>query len=269
MFLGSFPALNDEIATAMAEGRVGFSWQHVHSSSRISEILYSECFGRIVDSDGTIVTAGSFIPFVEAQGLISALDRYVINLAFDWLSEHPKAVLGCNLSAKSISEAADWCLLYDLLYRHRSLASRMVLEVSEKLPISVALQAADLIQSVRSLGYKIAIDDFGAGYSTAQSLFSIPVDIVKIDAFFVQQERASSEQILAHMVGLAACAAPIVVVEGIETYEQLDAARLAGATHVQGYLLSEPTEVPFIGQGVKLPRRSRFKSALTWPEPTS
>ncbi|WP_161939575.1 EAL domain-containing protein [Paramesorhizobium deserti] len=257
--------MNDEITQAMADGRVGFSWQHVHSVDKLSEILYSECFGRIIDSDGVVVTAGSLIPFMEAQGLLSALDRYIINLVFGWLSKHPKIVLGCNLSAKSISEAANWCRLYDLLYQHRSLAPRMVLEITEKLPVPVALQVADLIQSVRSLGYKIAIDDFGAGYSTAQSLFSIPVDIVKIDAFFVQQQLTSSEQILAHMVGLASCAAPIVVVEGIETCEQLEAAKSAGATHVQGYLLSDPAEFSFIGQKAKLSRRRRFKGDSIWP----
>ncbi|GAB1584222.1 EAL domain-containing protein [Phyllobacterium phragmitis] len=266
MFLGSFPALNDEIAKALVEGRVGFSWQHVYSTDNVTEILYSECLGRIVDSDGATVTAGSVLPFMEAHGLLSTLDRYIIDLAFDWLLKHPEMVLGCNLSAKSISEAANWCPLYDLLYRRRSLASRMVLEITEKLPVATALQAADLIQSVRSLGYRIALDDFGAGYSTAQSLFSIPSDIVKIDAFFVQQQRMSSERILAHMVGLASCAAPIVVVEGIETYEQLAAARSAGATHVQGYLLSEPTEVPFMGQKVKLPRRRGFKGNSISPQ---
>ncbi len=71
------------------------------------------------------------------------------------------------------------------------------------------------------------------------------VDIIKIDAFFVQlNRRLAADRVLHHMVGLASCAAPTIVVEGVETYEQLTLAKAAGATHVQGYLLSEPTLCP-------------------------
>lgn len=245
---GNLPPLNLEIATAMADGRIGFSRQPVHSSKKISEILYSECLARIIIPDGTVVAAGAFIPSAKAQDILSTLDRYIINLAFDWLSRQPKAVLGCNLSVKSISQKENWLPLYDLLYHYRSLAPRMILEITEELSVTTALRAANSIQSIRALGYRIAADDFGAGYSTPQLLLSIPIDIVKIDAFFVQQQRTSSEIFLANMISLAACVAPIVVVEGIETHEQLHAARLAGATHVQGYALSEPTELLFTGK---------------------
>lgn len=121
----------------------------------------------------------------------------------------------------------------------------MVLEVTENVPIAMRAQAAEMLSLARSLGCKIAIDDFGTRYSTAEALVSMPADIVKIDALFVRlQHWERAESFLTHLVGLASCVASEVVVEGIETDAQMQAARNAGATHVQGHLFCEPTLIP-------------------------
>jgi EAL domain-containing protein (putative c-di-GMP-specific phosphodiesterase class I) len=242
--LRNFNYFAGAVTEAMQEGRIGFSLQHVNSLEDAGDVLYSECLGRLVEPDGTVRTIGEFIAFLEATGRVAAFDRHMIGLAFEWLDGHPTRVLGCNVSAANIADERHWADLHDLLFRNRKMASRLVLEITESLPIATLPSAAEFLRSARALGYKIALDDFGTGYATPEALLSIPVDMVKVDAFFIQQGRGQARRFLHHIVGLASCVAPIVIVEGIETYAQLEAARAAGATHVQGFLLSEPTLVP-------------------------
>lgn len=232
---------------AAKQGRVGFSLQHVNSVADVGSVLYSECLGRLVKPDGEILTASEFIGYIEAAGRAAALDRHMLALAFDWLACNPSGDLGCNISVENISDERNRVLLFDLLSTNKSLASRLVLELTESLPISVLPAAARFLQSVRALGYRIAVDDFGTGFSTPEALLSLPVDIVKIDGFFVRLGRSDAERFLLHMVGLASCVAPVVIIEGVETYAQFQAAQAAGATHVQGFLLSEPTLTPLFG----------------------
>ena len=243
------------VTQAMQEGRIGFSLQHVNTVEETADVLYSECLGRLVERNGAVRTGEEFIAVLEAAGHIAAFDRYMVGLAFEWLECNPTGVLGCNISAENISDEGSWTALYELLSRNRKLASRLVLEITESLPITTLPAAAEFLQSARVLGYRIAADDFGTGHSTPESLLSIPVDIVKLDAFFIGRGRGQGKDFLQHMVSLASCVAPTVVIEGIETYAQLEAARRAGATHVQGFLLSEPTLFPvYCGQAMPMPK---------------
>ncbi|WP_150852044.1 EAL domain-containing protein [Sinorhizobium arboris] len=230
---------------AMRQGRIGFSVQQVNYVDDHHEVLYSECLAGLLKLDGSVITAGEFLPALEASAYAPELDRCILGLAFEWLSNSACGSLGCNVSSLNFSSGEQRAMLYDQLHRNRSLAPRLVLEITESAPMIEKFGAAELIQDFRKLGYRVAIDDFGTGFWTPEAIFSVAVDIIKIDAFFVQLDgRLNADRLLHHMVGLASCVAPTIVVEGIETYEQLTLARAAGATHVQGYLLSEPPLFP-------------------------
>lgn len=234
-----------KILKAMQRGRIGFSLQQINSVSEGEQALYSECLGRLIEPNGGIVDSNEFMANLECSGNAPAFDRHMLALAFAWLSSNANGALGVNISGENLFNTKHWTRLYDQLYGYRSLASRLVLEISEISPSGFLSTANEFIQDLRLLGYKVAIDDFGTGLCTPESLFSIAVDIVKIDAFFVRdQMRRDVERFLNHIVGLAACAAPVVVVEGVETYCQFKLAKQAGCTHVQGFLLSEPTLSP-------------------------
>ncbi|PDT80139.1 EAL domain-containing protein [Sinorhizobium sp. BJ1] len=233
-------------ARAMRHGRIGFSLQQVNAVNDSSEVLYSECLGRFVEPDGTVRTRGEFSALPEAAAVDRVFGLDLLDLAFEWLACHPLDVLGCDISAENMADERSCMVLHDLFSRHSALATRMVLEVTENLPLKTLPVAADLLKSARSIGYRIAIDKFGTG-----NALSIPADLVKIDACFPQHSRGDAAPILRDMVALASYAVSIVVVEGIETYDQLEAARSAGATHVQGFLLSEPTLPPIYSRSAK------------------
>ncbi len=246
--------LDDAIAgavRAMQHGRIGFSLQQINAVDESSKVLYSECLGRFVEPDGTVRTRGEFSAFPEASKVDLAFGLDLLDLAFEWLACHPSDVLGCDISAENIADERSCRVLYDLLARHGAVATRMVLEVTENLPLKTLSVATDLLKGARAIGYRIAIDKFGTG----KSLLSIPADLVKIDACFAPHRRGDAAPMLRDMVALASCAVSTVVVEGIETYDQLEAARTAGATHVQGFLLSEPTLPPIYSRSAKAFKR--------------
>ncbi|MFK3968842.1 EAL domain-containing protein [Ensifer adhaerens] len=227
---------------AIRRGQIGFSKQNVISLGSDNDIFYAECIGRIISTNNTVLTYEEFIMFFDMSGVSHEFYFNLLGLAIDWLQANYKEVLGCKLSLGNLSQ--NCTQLYELLYRKRSISPRLILEVTGGLPVVGSNSAIEFIKTVRALGYRVAVDDFGAEYSTVQSWLPAAVDIVKLDAFFIQERRYDIDKILRHMVGLATCIAPVVVVKGIETSPQLDLARRAGATHVQGSLLSEPTLEP-------------------------
>lgn len=138
------------VEQAMQNGRIGFALQQVNAIDDSRIVLYSECFGRLIEPDGTIRTAGEFTAALNAARRSTGFDRHMLSLAFEWLSCHPSGMLGCNISADNISPQ-NWTDFYELLFQHRLLASRLVLEITESLPITPLVAAAELLQIIRGM----------------------------------------------------------------------------------------------------------------------
>jgi len=231
---------------AIADDRMALTVQGVHAVRNRDHLLYSECLASIREFDGTLHRAPDFIPELEAMGALTVLDRHMLQKVLDVLDGDRFAVLGCNLSVGNLRNAASWAKIIETIADRPHLASRLVLEITESLEFANISAARNMLAEAKALGCRIAIDDFGVGHASPARLFALDVDIVKIDALFVRDRRASTTNgwsSLHHMVGLAACFAPAIVVEGVETAEHFKVAAAAGATHVQGYLLSRPVQL--------------------------
>jgi EAL domain-containing protein (putative c-di-GMP-specific phosphodiesterase class I) len=230
------------VARAIAEGRMGFAVQGVFDATSGRDLLYGECLARLQGHDGRFYEACEFIPCLDIVGRVPELDRRMLATVLDALEADSCSVLGCNLSMANLASAEAWGLIVGQIERRQHLAHRLVLDLTENEPFACSILASELISQVRRLGCRVAIDDFGCGYSNLHRLLSIPHDIVKLDALYVSDVRfgPDGQSSLYHMVGLAACTAPVVVVEGIESSDHLAVARSVGATHVQGSFLSKP-----------------------------
>lgn len=237
----------------IAEGRIGLVTQDVCQpvigGRDQDHVLYSECLVRLIGGDGAVRRAGEFVPYLEMHGAAKLLDRIVLDLTLTWLAGDPQRVLGCNLSAQNLDCDEDWVEISRRIDARSDLASRLVLEVTENRPLIDPTAARRRLNSVRALGCRVAIDDFGAGFATPARLDALDVDIVKIDRAYVAQH-PDQEPVtrgltdLEDLVRLAVAAAPFVVVEGVETSAQLHRAIRAGATHVQGRHLAPELEEP-------------------------
>lgn len=228
---------------AIADGRVSIVVQNISPIDHPEEILYGECYACLIDPDGTFHRASEFIPNLEALCATPLLDRHILRLAMDHLEENPSANLGCNLSADNMSGSGSWAQIYQQIASRPHLASRLVLEITETKPWTNAAMAYNFLTEVKQLGCRIAIDDFGIGCSTVLRLPSTLVDIVKIDALFINESYRGSDDPdkFGHLVGLAGLIVPIIVIDGIETATQLEMVRASGASHMQGYWLSKPS----------------------------
>ncbi|WP_163266232.1 EAL domain-containing protein [Chelativorans alearense] len=230
------------VARAIADGRMGFAVQGVFDATSGRDLLYGECLARLRGDDGYFYEACEFIPCLDIVGRVPELDRRMLARVLDALEADSRAVLGCNLSVANMASPEAWRLIEGQIERRQHLAHRLVLELTESEPFFCPILARQLISQVRGLGCLVALDDFGCGLSNPHRLLSIPHDIVKIDAAYVSDVRfgPDGQSSLYHMVGLAACTAPVVIVEGIESSDHLEVARSAGATHVQGSFLAKP-----------------------------
>nr|WP_314092252.1 EAL domain-containing protein [uncultured Shinella sp.] len=180
-------------------------------------------------------------------------------LALEWLALHTTGNLGCSVSASMLSIERDRHAVLGILNANKAMAGRLVLELKfDRAEFGIVL-IREFCETVRGLGYRIALDGFGTGYATPEMLFALPLDIVKIDAFSFAVSSGRARRILFHMAGLAICATPTVGLKGVETYDQLETAKMIGVTHVQGFLLSKPTLAPVFAAGRSLPNRSRIR----------
>jgi EAL domain-containing protein (putative c-di-GMP-specific phosphodiesterase class I) len=107
-------------------------------------------------------------------------------------------------------------------------------------------KAAVVLGELRERGCQVALDDFGTGYSSLAYLRRLPVDVLKIDRTFVTGAATASNdgRLLSAITALGSSLGLRTVVEGVETAAELSAARAAGATHVQGYLVGRPRRAP-------------------------
>lgn len=90
---------------AIRQGRIGFSVQQVNCVNHHHEVLYSECLARLLKLGGSVVTSGEFMPALDASGYAPELDRSILSLAFEWLSNSASGSLGCNVSSLNFSTA--------------------------------------------------------------------------------------------------------------------------------------------------------------------
>jgi EAL domain-containing protein (putative c-di-GMP-specific phosphodiesterase class I) len=141
------------------------------------------------------------------------------------------------------------------------------LELTETMFAEDIDRVCTLLSKVRGLGVKVAIDDFGAGYSSLAYLARLPVDVLKIDRTFVQDLDRGGEAIIGAALSLAQTLKIEVIVEGIETVLELERVRALGATKIQGFYFARPMPAADLlswheqfdhRPGVALPENGRY-----------
>ncbi|MCZ7463977.1 EAL domain-containing protein [Rhizobium rhizogenes] len=251
----------------------GFSSEPVVDLGSLSPPpVYSECLARLQFDGRPPVSAGVFVGRLEASGEGGLVDIAMLNLVLEALKGDPDLVLGCNVSPHTVADASSWSAMIKCLERAGSAASRLVLEITEGLPLDEIPAAGIRLKAARTLGCRIAIDDFGAGASNLPRLFRVEAvwDIVKIDGscfgrflndrFVVNVLRPTFE--------LASCLAPFVVVTGIETQHHLNAARAVGAQYGQGWHFPHSQHQKFVRPEKTFAIRiaSYLREKAGWPE---
>ena len=209
-----------------------------------------------------LLEPGEFIVVAEETGLIVALGAWVLaeacEQAMRWTSL-PGTVgapeIGVNLSARQLTQPELLDVVEDALTRTGLHPSRLCLEVTESVVMEDASGSARTMAALRELGVRLAIDDFGSGYSALSSLKRFRVDVLKVDRAFVAGlgRNSTDGPIMAAIIDLAHALGLRAVGEGVERADQLAVLRSLGCDVGQGFFFGRP-EPPEVGE--ELARRT-------------
>ena len=243
-------ALGERVQRAMKEGRLTLAYQPVVSAAT-SEIDYYECLLRMIGEDGRIVMAGAFVPAIEQLGFIRLIDRYVLETAFAEIAANPGIRLGINISGLTATDRA-WLRTVTALLRDKpDVAKGLLVEITETEALHDIEESARFVNTLRDLGCRVALDDFGAGFTSLRHLQALPVDTLKIDGSFVRNltDSPDNQVFLRHLVGLAKGLSLYTVAECVETAEEAAILRREGVGFLQGYYFGAPSlEKPWIAR---------------------
>jgi diguanylate cyclase (GGDEF)-like protein len=199
-----------------------------------------------------VLAPGEFIPLAEESGLIVPIGRWVLeqacNQAADWARAGRPIGMSVNVSAFQLGREDFAGEVREALSRSGLDPSLLLLEITETTVMRDVQAACVRLGEVKALGVNVALDDFGTGYASLSHLQRIPADILKIDRSFVAalEEGEQSAELLQAILGVARSLSLRVVVEGIETDEQLGAVSSMGCEMAQGFLLGRPTPAEVI-----------------------
>jgi diguanylate cyclase (GGDEF)-like protein/PAS domain S-box-containing protein len=202
-----------------------------------------------------LVMPDVFIPVAESTGTVGAIDDWVLREACTQLRAWddgglPMLAVAVNVSARRLIAGG----LADTIARVAQSAgvdpSRLEIEITETAAVTHEAEATEAVRRVRALGVRVAIDDFGMGYSALSRLQAFPLDRLKIDRSFVAplSALAARGSIADAMIALGNSLGLEVIAEGIETEEHVRALRSLGCTAGQGYLFSRPAPAAAIEQ---------------------
>jgi diguanylate cyclase (GGDEF)-like protein len=228
----------DEIVAALNERRIALAFEPVvEAQSR--KLAFYECLMRVHRPDGQMAQAHEIIPVAERVGLIRMLDHRVLELTVAELVAAPLLRASVNVSPASAVDPGWWLGLGALLRANASAAERLIIEITETAAIQDVDDARGFVARVKDLGCRIAIDDFGAGYTSFRNLRKLGVDMVKIDGAFVQNIVRSNDDraFVQTMIDLARRLGLQTVAEWVQDEEA--AALLAewGCNYLQGELI--------------------------------
>lgn len=255
-----------EIRSAFEEDRFELHAQAITATGPVPRAEpYFEVLLRLRDHQGELVSPGRFIPVAERHKLMPEIDAWVAEHAIAALGRHlaqggRPVRLAINLSGQSMSSTDLADTMANWLQRYGVTPELLTVEVTETSAISNMDNGAELLERLRGLGMRIALDDFGSGMSSFGYLRNLPVDVVKIDGSFVRRmakhhlDHTFVDVInrLAHAMGL------LTVAEFVEDEATLALVTACKIDYAQGYLMSRPVALelqlaPFAAVG--LPER--------------
>jgi diguanylate cyclase (GGDEF)-like protein len=174
--------LTDVIVSALNERRVKLAFQSV-VNAQTRQVAFRECLVRLCEADGREVDALAILSVAEKLDLVRLIDHRVLELVATELRANPEFVLSLNVSASTVHDPV-WMAAFAAEMRN-GLGSRLIVEITESAAIRDVEATRGFVARVKNFGCRVAIDDFGAGFTSFRNLRRLGVDIVKIDGSFV------------------------------------------------------------------------------------
>jgi PAS domain S-box-containing protein len=198
---------------------------------------------RLVDRDGTVIPAGTFLPAAEKYGLIVEIDRWVIGEAVRLAAAG--MTVQANVSAESTADNRLLHLIEHELTATGTDSARLLIELTETALMQDIARGEAFADGLAALGCGLVLDDFGTGFGSFTYLKRLPLHSLKIDMEFIRDlsETPSNQHVVQATVNLASGFGLQTIAEGVEQEETLGLLRDLGVDYAQGYLLGRPAAI--------------------------
>ncbi|MCR5456930.1 MAG: EAL domain-containing protein [Clostridiales bacterium] len=207
----------------------------------------AEALVRLIDDDLGFIPPDEFVKVAEQDGLMLDLGESVLNNVMRFVHENDVRSLGIekvniNLSPTQCSSKGFSAHLKDLIDKYGIDPSLLCFEVTETMEFNDTVSIKYLIRDLHEMKSSIALDDFGTGYSNLVNIIGLGFDEIKIDKSILwnANQENHGDILIAQIIGMVKQVEKEVVVEGVETMEQLDKLKQLGCSHCQGFLFSKP-----------------------------
>jgi len=213
--------------------------------------IHGEVLIRMLDENNRIVGPGSFIPAAERFQVMPAIDRWVVSNTFHMLMQNEVHIDGrvssccINLSGQSLSDERFMGFLVDEINNSGVPPEILVFEITETAVIANLCNASKLISTLREMGCRFALDDFGVGLSSFGYLKNLAVDYLKLDGCFVKNMvRDNIDHAMVKAINQIGHTMNIkTIAEFVEDEETLNAIREVGVDYAQGYYIAKPAPI--------------------------
>lgn len=214
-----------------------------------SQLVGGEALVRWKKPDGTMIPPGDFIPCLEKNGFITALDFYVYEEVCRFIKSRvdndlPVVPISVNVSMLHLKEAGFLDRIKSLVESYRIPTRLLEFELTESVFLENEKEALEIMEKMKKMGFLVSIDDFGSGFSSLNLLKNMPVDILKIDKeFFAHHTLLNNDQIIiSSIINMASRLHISVICEGVETVDQIHFLKETCCDMVQGYFYSQPVD---------------------------
>jgi diguanylate cyclase (GGDEF)-like protein len=230
-----------ELPRALSAGELELHYQPIVAANG-GRIVGVETLLRWTHVQRGAIPPAVFIPVAEQMGLMDELGAFVLRRALADAKRWPALYVAVNLSPVQVRDASVVDLVRSALAESGIEPSRLMLEITEGVMVDNPDEMLKRIEDLHRLGVRIALDDFGSGYSNLGYLQRFPLDKLKIDKSFVAAlgDSANGGVIIQAIVTLGRALGLSVLVEGVETEQQRVLLRLAGCDEMQGFLFAKP-----------------------------
>ena len=230
----------EEIERALKNNEFEMHLQFV-VDNKTGRISSAEALSRWQKPDGELVFPGKYIHFMEKAGIITKLDYYMFEKVCSKLSEWKDTdfcefSISCNFTRSTISEEDFVAKLKDITDRYEFDRSQLVIEITEDSIEKNLDVAVKNIFRVKELGFSIALDDIGSGYTSLVNLCEYPIDVVKVDReILLKANGERGKKLFYGIISLAHYLNLKVVCEGVENAEQNSFVHKSDCDYIQGW----------------------------------
>lgn len=233
--------LSGKIVQAIRDDRIIPAYQPVINQKDPDKSFF-EMLARIQDVDGSFIPAYKFIPIAENTGFIRMIDIQILKAALTTLHNHKDISVSINLSGHTISNPSIADDIFNQCKNFMHVADRLIIEITETVALQDVYGLPELITGLHEMGFRIALDDFGAGYNSFSNLKNYSFDIVKIDGGYIRgiHENKRNQIFVEALANMSEQLGLEIVGEMVSGEEEIEILKNYPIDYYQGYLFGKP-----------------------------